>query len=103
MATLAFVPASNAGVVPLLAVVVALGFLIYVIVPVYQAAIAEVVADDSHGLSYGFTYLGMFGVGALGASVAGVVLTYSGTAALFAVLSVFAAVAGGLAVYLWLR
>lgn len=100
LATLAFVPASDAGVVPLLVVVVALGFLIYVIVPVYQASIAEHVDDESHGLSYGFTYLGMFGIGAIGASLAGVALTYSGPPVLFTVLAAIAAVAGGLSAYL---
>lgn len=103
LATVAFVPASNVGVVPLLAVVVALGFLIYVIVPAYQALIAEHIDDESHGLSYGFTYLGMFGIGALGASLTGIVLTYSGASTLFAVLAGLAAVAGGLSGYLLWR
>lgn len=103
LATLAFVPASDAGLVPLLAVVVALGFLIYVVVPVYQASIADHVDDGSHGLSYGLTYLGMFGIGALGASLAGVALSYAGPPVLFTVLAGLAAVAGGLAAYLRVR
>lgn len=90
LASLAFVPASELGVLPLLAVCVALGFLIYVAVPIYQAGVAEYATEEVHGLSYGFTYLGMFGVGALGASIAGVVLTYANATALFVTLAGFA-------------
>jgi MFS family permease len=100
LASIAFVPASNVGVLPLLAVCVALGFLIYVAVPIYQAGVAEYATEEVHGLSYGFTYLGMFGVGALGASIAGVVLTYADATALFATLAGFALVCALLGTYL---
>ncbi|WP_227356469.1 MFS transporter [Haladaptatus salinisoli] len=100
---LLFVPASSAGVAPLLAVCVLLGFFVYVAAPVYQATIADYVTADSHGLSYGFTYLAMFGVGALGAAMAGTVLTYAGSAALFAALAALAVLAGLLSVYLLVR
>ncbi|WP_435181046.1 MFS transporter [Halorussus sp. AFM4] len=103
VAALLFVPASNAGVAPLLAVCVLLGFFVYVAAPVYQATIADYVADDSHGLSYGFTYLAMFGVGALGAAMAGTVLTYAGSSALFVLLAGLVALAGMLSVYLLVR
>ncbi|PSP76217.1 MFS transporter [Halobacteriales archaeon QS_3_64_16] len=100
LASLAFVPASEVGIIPLLAVCVALGFLIYVAVPIYQAGVAEYATEEVHGLSYGFTYLGMFGVGALGASVAGVALTYADATALFATLAGFALVCALLGTYL---
>ncbi len=100
---LAFVPAAAAGVVPLLAVCVLLGFAIYVTAPVYQAIIAEYVSDDSHGLSYGYNYLGMFGVGALGAPIAGAALSYANTTVLFLVLAGIAALAGLISVYLLVR
>ena len=100
---LLFVPASVAGVWPLLAVCAMLGFFIYVAAPVYQATIANYVAADSHGLSYGFTYLAMFGIGALGAALAGTVLTYAGSGALFVALAALAALAGLLSVYLLVR
>jgi MFS family permease len=91
-ASLLFVPATDAGLVALLSVCAALGFLIYVVVPVYQATIAEYAGDDVHGLSYGYTYLAMFGIGALGSAVAGLVLTYFSKGLLFAVLAGFAGV-----------
>ncbi len=91
-ASLLFIPAVNAGLVALLSVCVLLGFLIYVTVPIYQAAVAEYASDDAHGLSYGYTYLAMFGIGAFGAAVAGLVLTYLSTGLLFAVLAGFAGV-----------
>jgi MFS family permease len=100
---LLFVPASNAGVVPLLAVCGLLGFFVYVTAPVYQATIADYVAADSHGLSYGFTYLAMFGIGAFGAALAGTVLTYVGSGALFVALAALAVLAGLLSVYLLVR
>ncbi|MFC4451255.1 MFS transporter [Halorussus aquaticus] len=103
VAALLFVPASNAGVVPLLGVCVLLGFFVYVAAPVYQATIADYVTADSHGLSYGFTYLAMFGVGALGAALAGTVLTYAGSGALFVALAALVVLAGLLSLYLLVR
>ncbi len=103
VASLLFVPAANAGVVPLLAVCVVLGFLVYVTAPVYQATIADYADADVHGLSYGFTYLSMFGIGALGAVLAGVVLSVAGSAALFVVLAAIVTCAAGLCAYLLRR
>jgi MFS family permease len=100
---LLFVPASVAGIAPLLAVCGLLGFFVYVAAPVYQATIADYVTADSHGLSYGFTYLAMFGIGALGAALAGTVLTYAGTGTLFVALAGLAALATLLSVYLLVR
>jgi hypothetical protein len=54
-------------------------------------------------LSYGFTYLGVFGVGALGGTVAGVILTYATPTVLFVTLAGFAAVGSGLGAYLLKR
>jgi MFS family permease len=88
---LAFIPAWNAGVIPVVAVSLALGFFVYGTAPIYQVVIAEQAADDVHGLSYGYTYLATFGIGAVGASVAGTVLTYATIASLFLVLAVLAA------------
>ena len=103
LVALAFVPASRAGLGPLLAVCVALGFLIYFVAPVYQATVADYADSDVHGLSYGFTYLSMFGVGALGAVLAGTVLSFTGTAVLFVVLAGGVVVAAGLCGWLLLR
>lgn len=67
-----------------------LGFFVYGTAPIYQVVIAERAHDDVQGLSYGFTYLAMFGIGAAGASVAGLVLTHATSGALFAVLAAIA-------------
>jgi MFS family permease len=74
---LAFVPASRAGLGPLLAIGGALGFALFAMQPLTQATIAAYSPPESRGLSFGFTYLGIFGIGALGATVVGVVLTYA--------------------------
>ncbi|MFB6097153.1 MAG: MFS transporter [Haloferacaceae archaeon] len=91
-----FLPVARLGVAPLLAVSALLGFLLFVVQPLYQATVAEYTPAEARGLSYGYTYLGVFGVGALGATVAGAVLTYASPMALFGVLAGFAAVAAAL-------
>lgn len=97
---LAFVPSASWGLVPFLLVCAALGFFLYATAPIYQVVIAEQVTDDVHGLSYGYAYLGMFGVGAAGAAIAGGVLTYATSAVLLAVLSGIAFLAGAAVVVL---
>jgi MFS family permease len=69
------------------------GFFLFVVQPFYQATVAEYTPAGTRGLSYGYTYLGVFGVGALGGAVAGGVLTYANDTALFAVLAAFGAAA----------
>lgn len=99
-ASLSFPAAAAAGVAPLLAVCVVFGFVVYFIAPVYQATIADRVDPDRRGLSYGVTYLGMFGVGALGAGLAGWLLSTTGTAGLFATLAGVIGLAGLVAMWL---
>ena len=98
-----FLPAASAGVVPLLAVGAVLGAALFFVQPFYQATVAEYSPPGTRGLSYGFTYLGVFGVGALGGTVAGVVLTYATPTVLFATLAGFAAVGSGVGAYLLKR
>ena len=100
---LAFLPAAAAGLVPLLIVGAVLGAALFFVQPFYQATVAEYSPPGTRGLSYGFTYLGVFGVGALGGTIAGVILTYATPAALFATLAGFAAVGSGVGVYLLRR
>ncbi|MDZ5809944.1 MFS transporter [Halorubrum sp. AD140] len=90
------------GTAALVGVCLLLGFFVYGTAPVYQVVIAESSGDAVQGLSYGFTYLAMFGVGALGASLAGFVLTHGTSAALFVVLAGIATL-GGAAVLLLMR
>ncbi|WP_435157192.1 MFS transporter [Haladaptatus sp. DFWS20] len=100
---LVFVPASNAGLVPLLVVSFVLGFCLFVVQPLYQATVAEYTPPEARGISYGYTYLGVFGVGALGAVIAGLVLQYFSPTVLFAVLAGFAVIASLLGTLLSLR
>jgi MFS family permease len=99
---LLFVPAS--GTLPtLLFASVALGFVLFAIQPLSQATIAKYSPPEHRGLSFGYTYLAIFGVGALGASVTGAALTYGSPRLLFAILAGFAACALALAVSLLVR
>jgi MFS family permease len=99
---LLFVPAS--GSLPtLLAISVALGFALFGLQPLSQATIAKYSPPAYRGLSFGFTYLAIFGIGALGASLAGAALTYGSPTTLFVMLAAFEATALGLAVWLIVR
>ncbi|MFQ3285703.1 MAG: MFS family permease [Natronomonas sp.] len=99
----AFVPAARLGLGGLLAASVALGFTLFSIQPLTQATIAKYSVPDSRGLSFGYTYLAIFGVGALGAAISGTVLTYASASVMFLVLAGFATVAAALAVVLVAR
>ncbi|MFC6730869.1 MFS transporter, partial [Natronoarchaeum mannanilyticum] len=72
----AFLPASEAGIAAFLLVAALLGFFLFFVQPQYQAAVADATPAGQRGLSYGYTYLGVFGVGALGGVVAGEFLTW---------------------------
>jgi MFS family permease len=100
---LVFLPVARAGLGPLFALGAALGFTLFSVQPLYQATVAEYTPPGTRGLSYGYTYLGVFGVGALGGALAGFVLTVANPPALFLVLAVLAGLAGlcGLALYRW--
>lgn len=100
---LMFLPAAGFGLAALLPVAALLGFFLFFVQPFYQASVAEYTPPGARGLSYGFTYLGVFGVGALGAVVAGTMLTYFSADQLFVVLAGLAACASGLGAYLVTR
>ncbi|WP_226010857.1 MFS transporter [Halomicrobium salinisoli] len=87
-----FVPAAEAGLLPLLSVSALLGFVLFAIQPLYQAAIAEYSPPGDRGLSYGFTYLANFGVGAAGAALAGVLLSVLDVGGTFLALAAIPAV-----------
>ncbi|AHZ23898.1 MULTISPECIES: MFS transporter [Haloferax] len=99
----AFLPVASLGVGPLLAICALLGFFLFMVQPFYQATVAEYTPAGLRGLSYGFTYLGVFGVGALGGAIAGFVLAVADSTALFTVLAGFAAAAALLGVTLLRR
>jgi MFS family permease len=89
---LLFLPVAQTGTAGLLVASAVLGFALFVIQPLYQASVAEYSPPEARGLSYGYTYLAVFGVGALGAALAGTILQYAGPPVLFGTL---AGVAGG--------
>ena len=87
---LLFLPAATAGLLPFLIVGGVLGFFLFVVQPLYQATVAEYTPPGTRGLSYGYTYLGVFGIGAAGAAIAGGVLEFFDAGALFFVLAAIA-------------
>lgn len=101
--SLLFIPAASYGLVALLVVSALLGIVLFAEQPFMQATVARFSASDVRGLSYGYTYLGAFGVGALGAAISGTVLTYSTYDVLFVVLALIAATACLLGIYLSTR
>jgi MFS family permease len=100
LVALAFVPAAAAGLEPLLIVSGALGFFVFLEAPVNQEVISRHVPTDLRGLSFGWIYIAVSGVGALGSALAGVVLTRWSSGVLFGILAGFAALAALIGVYL---
>ncbi|MFB6156791.1 MAG: MFS transporter [Haloferacaceae archaeon] len=93
LVALAFVPAAGAGLVPLLVASGLLGFLVFMEAPINQEVISRHVPAGARGLSFGYTYLAVFGVGAAGAALAGFVLTRADAGALFLLLAGIAGLA----------
>jgi MFS family permease len=98
-----FLPVAETGTAGLLGASAVLGFALFVIQPLYQATVAEYSPAGARGLSYGYTYLAVFGVGALGASLAGALLQYAGPSLLFGVLAALAGLGAALSAGLALR
>lgn len=98
-----FVPAARGGLATLLLASGLLGFLLFALQPLYQATIAEQSPPDDRGLSYGYTYLTSFGVGAAGAAIAGSLLAAVAVDATFLALALFPLVGSLLAVGLHRR
>jgi MFS family permease len=97
---LAFVPAAMTGLPGLLLVSFALGVALFAMQPLTQATVAKYSVPEARGLSFGYTYLAIFGVGALGAAIAGSVLAYASVSVVFVVLAVFSTAGTGLALTL---
>jgi len=97
---LAFLPVAAMGLGPLLVLGALFGVTLFTAQPLYQAAVADYTPAGRRGLSYGYTYLGTFGVGALGGALAGAILTYADAGVLFATLAGLAVVASAAALLL---
>ncbi len=93
---LAFVPVTTMGLGPIVVLCGLLGFFLFAIQPFYQDAVAVYTPADSRGLSYGYTYLGEFGLGSASIAVGGFVLGGFSTAMFFVVLASFALVGAAL-------
>jgi len=90
---LLFGPATDA-VPTFLAVSLALGVALFAVQPLSQATVAAYSPSEARGLSFGYTYVGIFGIGALGSTLAGTILTRAGPGELFLALAVIAALGG---------
>jgi len=100
---LVYLPLATSGLLGLLVISAVLGFGLFVVQPMYQAAVADYTPSDIRGLSYGYTYFSVFGVGALGAVIAGTILTYFSPPVLFLAVAGFAATGSVLGLALLLR
>jgi MFS family permease len=100
---LLFVPAARIGLSGLLLAGFALGFAMFAMQPLTQATIAKYSLPESRGLSFGYTYLAIFGIGALGSAIAGTIITYASVSAMFVVLAGFSVTGAALAFLLVTR
>jgi MFS family permease len=98
-----FLPVAGWGTGALLVVSAVLGFFLFLVQPLYQATVAEYTPPGARGLSYGYTYLAIFGIGAAGAALAGGLLQVAGPPLLFGVLAGIALLGAGLGGGLALR
>lgn len=96
---LLFIPATNTTGT-FVAVSLLLGVALFTIQPLQQAAVAAYSPPETRGLSFGYTFLAIFGVGALGAGLAGTILTYASVQVLFVVLGILAAIGAAVALLL---
>ncbi len=92
---IAFVPVTTMGLGAIAVLCGVFGFFLFAIQPFYQNAVAIYTPPESRGLSYGYTYLGEFGLGSASIAIGGFVLGGFPLSAFFLLLAGFAA-AGGL-------
>ena len=84
---LGYLPLARLGFAWLLGASAVLGFFLFGMQPLTQAAVAEYTPAEARGLSYGYNYLGVFGIGALGAALAGALLDAFNAQVMFTVLA----------------
>lgn len=100
---LLFEPLVSLGTAGVALVAVLFGILLFGEQPLMQATVAEESPADVRGITYGYTYLGVFGIGAVGAALTGLFLAVSSRAALFVALAGIAAAAAAVGVYIHRR
>lgn len=96
--TLLFVPISLIGFGAVILFTVVLGFFLFAIQPFYQEAVAVYTPEDARGISYGYTYLGEFGLGAGSIVVGGLLLDRFSMTIFFVVMAAFAFTGGVLSI-----
>lgn len=95
-----FLPAASYGLGPLMVVGIFMGIFLFAVQPMYQATVAKYTPSGTRGFSYGYTYLGVFGIGSLGGAIAGAVLQFANEAMLFLLLTLIAGLASLIGAYL---
>jgi predicted MFS family arabinose efflux permease len=70
------------------------GFLLFSLEPLQNTLVTRAVPVESRGLAFGFTFLSVFGIGSVGAVIAGALLAADQRAALFLVLAACLALSG---------
>jgi len=63
------------------------GFLLFSLEPLQNTLVTRAVPPESRGLAFGFTFLSVFGIGSVGAVIAGALLAANQRAALFLILA----------------
>ena len=96
----AFVPVSSMGLLVIFAYCGVLGFSLFAIEPFYQEAVAVYTPAESRGLSYGYTYLAMFGLGSVNIAAGGFLLDHATLGVFFATLAAIALVGAGVSLKL---
>lgn len=84
---LVFIPIADAGLTPFVIVTVLLGFVLFAVQPFEHAAISAYTPPETRGLSFGFMALGVFGIGAIGATITGAILSFGSIDILFLTLA----------------
>ena len=92
---LAFIPVTNMGLGAIVVLCGVFGFFLFAIQPFYQNAVAVYTGADSRGLSYGYTYLGEFGLGSASIAIGGYFLGIS-HASFFAMIATFSFIGAAL-------
>src|SRR5438094_2113030 len=82
---------------PFIAAALVFGFLLFSLEPLQNTLVTGEVPRSLRGMAFGFTFLSVFGIGSLGAVLAGWLLAHDASATLFVVLSACIAASGAFA------
>lgn len=74
----------------------AFGFVLFSLEPLHNTLVTQAVSTGSRGIAFGMTFFSVFGVGSVGAVLAGYLLSRNESALLFAVLAASLFASGGL-------